>query len=106
MPSRILLLSLTFALGALVACTPYRVDIKQGSFLTNELVEQVEVGMTREQVRFLLGTPMINDPFRDDRWDYVYYLESRYLPDRRAYMIVWFDGDAVARVELRDPPQS
>lgn len=46
----------------------------QGNLIEDKYLDQVEVGMTRNQVRFLLGTPMIDDPFHENRWDYVYYL--------------------------------
>ena len=63
---------LFFALAA-SGCV-YRMDIQQGNLLDREQVDQVEVGMTRSQVRFLLGTPMVIDSFNADRWDYVYSL--------------------------------
>jgi len=78
----------------------YRQDIQQGNLLDREQVDQVEVGMTRSQVRFLLGTPMVIDSFEADRWDYVYSLRrghERHV--ERRHLIVWFDGDKVARVE-------
>ena len=56
------------------ACV-YRANISQGNLLEQADIEQVAIGMTPSQVRFLLGTPMIDDPFRRDRWDYVYYLK-------------------------------
>jgi outer membrane protein assembly factor BamE len=86
------------ALG-LPACV-YRMDVQQGNLLDVEQVDQVEVGMTRSQVRFLLGTPMVIDSFEADRWDYVYSLRrghERHV--ERRHLIVWFDGDKVARVE-------
>jgi outer membrane protein assembly factor BamE len=56
--------------------------------------------MTRSQVRFLLGTPMIADSFRNDRWDYVHYTETgRQRQKSRRHVIVWFDGDRVQRLE-------
>ena len=67
----LVLLALAFCLDGCV----YRASISQGNLLKDEDVEQVQVGMTRSQVRFLLGTPMIDDPFHRDRWDYVYYLK-------------------------------
>jgi len=54
---------------------PYRPDVQQGNIVTREMVEPLRAGMTREQVRFLLGTPMLTSIFHPDRWDYVYYLE-------------------------------
>ncbi len=53
----------------------YQANLSQGNLLKQEDLDQVEVGMTRRQVRFLLGTPMIDDPFHEGRWDYVYYLK-------------------------------
>jgi outer membrane protein assembly factor BamE len=83
----------------LVGCV-YRMDIQQGNLLDVEQVEQVEVGMTRSQVRFLLGTPMVIDSFDADRWDYVYSLRRGYSRDiTRRHLVVWFDGDTVARIE-------
>jgi outer membrane protein assembly factor BamE len=63
-------------------------------------VEQLEVGMTRSQVRFLLGTPMVIDSFDANRWDYVYSLRRGHSRQvTRRHLIVWFDGDNVARIE-------
>lgn len=56
----------------LLACA-YHPDIKQGNYLTADLISQVKPGMTEAQVRFVLGPPMIRDPFHPQRWDYVYY---------------------------------
>ena len=53
----------------------YRANISQGNIVVEEDLDQVELGMTRSQVRFLLGTPMIDDPFHANRWDYVYYVK-------------------------------
>ena len=54
---------------------PYRPDVQQGNVVTREMVEQLREGMSREQVRFLLGTPMLSSPFHAERWDYVYFLK-------------------------------
>lgn len=78
----------------------YRMDVQQGNLLDVEQVDQVQAGMTRSQVRFLLGTPMVIDTFDADRWDYVYSLRRGH--ERRVtrrHLIVWFDGDKVTRVE-------
>jgi outer membrane protein assembly factor BamE len=92
------LVAAVIALG-LGACV-YRMDVQQGNLLDAEQVDQVEVGMTRSQVRFLLGTPMVIDSFDADRWDYVYSLRrgsSREVT--RRHLVVWFDGDKVVRLE-------
>ena len=61
----------------LVACLqPYRMEIQQGNLFDQSTLDQVKVGMTKKQVRFLLGTPLVNDPFHVNRWDYYYSLYS------------------------------
>ncbi len=85
--------------GAGSACV-YRMDVQQGNLLDPEQVDQVEVGMTRSQVRFLLGTPMVIDTFNPDRWDYVYsFRQGRKRHVERRHLVVWFEGDKVTRVE-------
>lgn len=54
--------------------SPYRPDIQQGNFISEEMVQQLKVGMTRDQVRFVLGTPLLMDIFHEDRWDYPFRL--------------------------------
>ena len=95
------------ALAALAcsACV-YRIDIQQGNLLDEEVIEQVEVGMTRSQVQFLLGTPMVSDSFHRDRWDYMYYFrKGRSRRAQKRWFIVHFNEDRVARIE-RDVPVS
>ena len=82
----------------LSACV-YQAPISQGNLLKQEDVDQVAVGMTRSQVRFLLGTPMIDDPFHADRWDYVYYLKvGRRDAVFKRWVSVKFDNDVVSEV--------
>jgi outer membrane protein assembly factor BamE len=84
---------------SLSACV-YRMDIQQGNLLDAEQVEQLEVGMTRSQVRFLLGTPMVIDAFDANRWDYIYSLRSgRSRKVTKRHLVVWFEGDTVTRIE-------
>jgi outer membrane protein assembly factor BamE len=78
----------------------YRIDIQQGNLLEEDAIEQVQVGMTRSQVQFLLGTPMVSDSFHRDRWDYAYYLRRGRSRDiDRRWLIVYFDGDRVVRMD-------
>jgi outer membrane protein assembly factor BamE len=84
---------------ALLAGCVYRLDIQQGNVIEMESVEQVQVGMTRSQVQFLLGTPTISDTFHDDRWDYPYYLrKGRQRSVERRWFVIFFEEDRVARV--------
>src|SRR5918993_4491101 len=80
-----------FVLAVLGACV-HRIDIQQGNFLDSEDIDRVAVGMTRVQVRALLGTPMVADPFVSNRWDYVYYLKlGRWDQAQQRHFIVYFD---------------
>lgn len=95
--------------SSLSACV-YRIDVQQGNLLDDEDIGQVEVGMTRSQVQFLLGTPMIADSFHRDRWDYAYYFRRGRSEDIiQRWVVVYFEDDRVARVD-RDlalqPPTS
>lgn len=86
-----------------IACI-YRIDIQQGNLLEETAIEQVSVGMTKSQVLFLLGTPMVADSFHTDRWDYTYYFKRGRSDDiERRWLIVYFDGDVVSSVE-KDVP--
>jgi len=71
----------------------YRIDIQQGNVVTPEMVAKLKPGMTRSQVRFALGTPLIVDAFRTDRWDYVYYYEKPNQPPVYRHVSVYFKGD-------------
>mgnify|MGYP001813779985 CR=1 FL=1 len=77
----------------------YRQNIAQGNLVKEEDVAQLEVGMTRNQVRFLLGTPMVSDPFHRERWDYVYYLKiGRRDAVAKRWVSVFFDEDVVSDI--------
>jgi len=88
------------ALVLLAGCV-HRIDIQQGNFLDTEDIDRIAVGMTRVQVRSLLGTPMVADPFQSSRWDYVYYLKrGRWEKAQQRHFIVFFDStDKVAKIE-------
>lgn len=94
------LLGALLAVLALCSGCVYRVGVQQGNYLDPRQVSQLQDGMTRSQVRFLLGTPMLPDAFDNDRWDYVYYLKlgrSGVTEQRR--LTVFFSDDRVARIE-------
>jgi outer membrane protein assembly factor BamE len=103
---RLALLVLLAAGLAMAGGCVHRIDIQQGNFLDNEDIDRVTVGMTRVQVRSLLGTPMVADPFQDERWDYIYYLKrGRLTRAVRRHFIVFFDeADKVARIERPTEP--
>ncbi len=83
---------------------PHRIDVQQGNALDQENVSRLKPGLNRSQVRFLLGTPLVVDPFRSDRWDYVYvYYKAGKLAEQKR-ITLHFDGDTLARIE-GDVPQ-
>ena len=77
----------------------YRANIAQGNLIKEEDLAQLEIGMTKNQVRFLLGTPMIDDPFHADRWDYVYYLKiGRRDAIAKRWVSVFFEEGVVSEI--------
>lgn len=99
------LLALLVATLGSAGCV-YRPNIQQGNLLEAEDVDQVTVGMTRSQVRYVLGTPMVSDPFHPDRWDYVYSLKvGRTRKADTAHLVVHFADDKVTRVERLEAPR-
>jgi|688.fasta_scaffold331755_2 outer membrane protein assembly factor BamE len=78
---------------------PYKLEIPQGNVITQEMVDKLKAGMTRAQVRFVLGTPLVVDAFRTNRWDFVYTLQKggKTLESRR--ITILFDGDLLQAVE-------
>ncbi|HEY8357067.1 MAG TPA: outer membrane protein assembly factor BamE [Ramlibacter sp.] len=81
------------------ALTPYKVEVVQGNFISREQVEALQPGMTREQVRTLLGTPLVTSLFHSDRWDYVFTLKRQGVGQQQRRLTVYFTGEAMARVE-------
>ncbi|MEM7081825.1 MAG: outer membrane protein assembly factor BamE [Pseudomonadota bacterium] len=86
--------------SGLSACGGYKINVLQGNYLDQEKINQVESGMTRNQVKYLLGTPMIADSFHENRWDYVYQFrigKTGQVIERK--VTIYFEGDTVQRVE-------
>jgi outer membrane protein assembly factor BamE len=93
-----ILLALVVVLALGSGCV-YRANIAQGNLVKEEDLAQLEVGMTRSQVRFLLGTPMVSDPFHHQRWDYVYYLKvGRNDAVAKRWISVFFEDDVVTEI--------
>lgn len=86
---------------------PYRIEIQQGNFVSQEMVSQLKLGMSKDQVRFVLGTPLITDSFHADRWDYVFRrqrVNSSELEQRK--IAVFFEEGKLKRVEGDVKPAS
>ncbi len=98
---RLLLVTL---ISILILSCVYRVDVQQGNLLETKDIETVQIGMTRSQVRFLLGTPVVEDPFHHDRWDYIYYFrQGRRRDADRSWLIVYFEADRVKKIDYDVP---
>ncbi|MEO6563017.1 MAG: outer membrane protein assembly factor BamE [Nitrosospira sp.] len=77
----------------------YKIEIQQGNVITQEMVDKLKPGMTRAQVRFALGSPMISDAFHDNRWDYVYRLEQRGRLIEQRKLTAFFEDDKLVRTD-------
>lgn len=78
--------------------TPYRIDVRQGNWVTQEMMSQLKPGQTREQVRFILGSPLVSDMFHADRWDYIYRLQPGRGEAEQRRIVVFFQDDKLVRV--------
>ena len=98
-------LFVTLLLATTLTGCVYRMNIQQGNYLEARTVDQLQGGMTRSQVRYLLGTPMVPDSFNKDRWDYLYYFKKGRLtrPEQR-HLIVYFHEDKVDKFERINVP--
>ena len=104
---RLALPTIFLACGAFFAsgCV-YKMAIQQGNYLVTDSVSQLKEGMTRSQVRFLLGTPMVPDAFDDSRWDYFYYFknERKLKQPLKRRLTVYFADERVQRIENQGVP--
>ena len=79
--------------------TPYRMEIQQGNYVSQEMVAQLKPGMSKEQVRFILGTPLVTDIFHAERWDYIYWREGTEGRREQRKLVVHFDNGQLARLD-------
>ena len=104
---RILLVTVlcSIALTSVTACGfigfpgVYKINVEQGNIIDQEKVDKLQIGMSRRQVRFILGTPLVEDSFNPDRWDYTHTIRNgkNSILDQR--LTVFFEGDKLARIE-------
>ncbi len=84
--------------------TPYRSDVLQGNVVTREQVQALQRGMPREQVRNILGTPLLTSAFHADRWDYVFTFRRQGKEPQQRKVTLFFQGDALASVQADELP--
>ena len=89
-----------FTLPKIPGIEAHRMEIQQGNYVTQEMIAKLQPGMTRDQVRFVLGTPLVADAFHADRWDYMFRRQranSKEIEQRR--IVIFFDDGRLSRVE-------
>ncbi len=84
----------------------YKLDINQGNYLSQDMVDKLKEGQTKQQVRTVLGTPLLSSVFRDNRWDYLYEYRKNGRVQTHRQFTVYFQGDSLARWEGDEMPQS
>lgn len=112
-PTRFLKTALAAAAvaAALAGCTsdkwgfPYKAPVQQGNWITQEQVALLQPGMTREQVRFALGSPTLTSVLHADRWDYPYFFKPGYGKAQERKFTVWFDNDRLVRWSGDEQPE-
>jgi outer membrane protein assembly factor BamE len=90
--------------GIAGSITPYRVEVVQGNFVSREQVAALKPGMSRQQVRDVLGTPLLTDAFHANRWDYVFTLRRQGVPPQARKLAVFFKGEQLDRFEGDEMP--
>jgi len=87
--------------GSMLSNLPfvYKMTVQQGNIITERMVNQVQLGMNREQVRYLLGTPLLTDLFHTNRWDYIYTIRRGHQPMETKRLTLWFEDDQLVSLE-------
>lgn len=93
----VILVIIALALGGCVSI--YRADVQQGNVVTAEMAQALKIGMSKRQVRYLLGSPLVTDVFHKDRWDYVYSMQKGKGPRSQQHLTVIFKDDALMAIE-------
>ncbi|NOZ53858.1 MAG: outer membrane protein assembly factor BamE [Gammaproteobacteria bacterium] len=98
---RLLSILLATLIMPLTACSVHKLDIQQGNIVTQEMVDKLKVGMEDVKVRRIAGTPLINDPFRNNRWDYVYrFLQGSSGKLQYSYVTLFFENHRLKEIKV------
>ncbi len=102
MLNKFTLIFVSAVLVSTAGCTsfsPYKMEVRQGNYVTPEMSKKVKVGMSRQQVSSILGSPLVSDVFHANRWDYIYRLEEKSKLVEQQRLTLFFNGDFVARID-------
>ena len=95
----LLLSALLFSFSGCSSFAPYKMEIRQGNYITPEMRKKIKVGMSRQQAMSVLGSPLVSDVFHANRWDYIYSYEEKSKLVERQYLTLFFEGDFVKLIE-------
>ena len=97
----VILLSVILVAGCQYVQFPgvYKINIQQGNIINQEMVDQLKPGMTKRQVRFVMGNPLVEDTFTPDRWDYYYSMVTAGGKETKQRLTLYFDGDSLSHFE-------
>ena len=98
-PSLLLATALLAGCGFVGFPGVYKIDVEQGNLVEQEMVDQLQLGMSRRQVRFIMGSPLVEDTFNPDRWDYPYVIRNGQDVIREARVSLFFEGDVLSGIE-------
>ncbi|MCW9047241.1 MAG: outer membrane protein assembly factor BamE [Gammaproteobacteria bacterium] len=99
MQKNLIIISIIAITLFMTACEPHRIDIQQGNKVTPENYARLKTGMNRNQVLFVLGSPLLKDPFHQHRWDYIYYLKPGNNEIKQSRLTLYFEGDELIRID-------
>lgn len=95
---RKLLISLTILAALCSGCSVHKLDIQQGNLVDDDVLAQLKPGMSKRQVRFLMGEPLLVDPFRENRWDYLHYSQIDGKTAESSRLTLHFEDDALTQI--------
>ena len=99
-------ISIIFISLLLASCSwlvPHKLEIRQGNQLTQDMLAKVKIGMTQQQVKTALGTPLVSDPLHTNRWDYIYRFvqEGKLIEEKQ--LTLYFENDSLKRIDEAQP---
>ncbi len=93
------LILITLLLLSLTSCTTYKLEVQQGNVIAEEAVARLRIGMSPEEVKSIVGTPLLQDDFQQQRWDYIFYLNKSGKQIERKDMTLFFKNNKLARIQ-------
>jgi len=96
---RVLILIISLFFSQLLVSCAYKPDVQQGNTYKDEQVAQLKIGMTEQQVNFILGTALLKDPFHKERWDYVYTLAKGFAKAERRLLTLYFSNGLLSKID-------